>query len=56
METLVMRGMLGTLLLGATVLGGCAGLSTTPYNARQACEAVGGLYGGDGSQCAVGNM
>ena len=55
METFVMRGMLGALLLGAAVLGGC-GLSTTPYNARQACEAVGGLYGGDGGQCAVGNM
>ena len=50
-----MRIVLGTLLLAAAVLGGC-GLSTTPYNARQACEAVGGLYGGDGGQCAVGNM
>ena len=50
-----MRGMLGVLLLGAAVLGGC-GWSRTPYNARQACEAVGGMYGGDGGQCQVGNM
>jgi hypothetical protein len=50
-----MRIMPGALLLAATVLGGC-GLSTTPYNARQACEAVGGMYGGDGGQCQVGNM
>ena len=55
-ETFVMRIALGALLLAAAVLGGCAGWSTTPYNARQACEAVGGLYGGDGGQCAVGNM
>jgi len=53
-EAFVMRIMLGALLLAAAVLGGC-GLSTTPYNPRQACEAVGGLYSGDG-QCAVGNM
>ena len=51
-----MRIVLGALLLAAAVLGGCAGWSMTPYNARQACEAVGGLYGGDGGQCAVGNM
>ena len=49
-----MRIMLGALLLAAAVLGGC-GLSTTPYNAQQSCEAVGGRYGVDG-QCAVGNM
>jgi hypothetical protein len=55
-ETFVIRIVLGALLLATAVLGGCAGLSTTPYNARQACEAVGGLYGGDGGQCAVGNM
>ncbi len=50
-----MRIRLGALFLATAVLGGC-GLSTTPYNARQACEAVGGMYGGDGGQCAVGNM
>ena len=55
-ETFVMRIVLGALLLATAALGGCAGLSTTPYDARQACEAVGGLYGGDGGQCAVGNM
>ena len=54
-ETLVMRLVVGALLLAASVLGGC-GWSTTPYNARQACEAVGGIYGGEGGQCAVGNM
>ena len=56
MVAFVMPGVLGALLLAAAVLGGCAGLSTTPYNARQACEAVGGIYGGEDGQCAVGNM
>jgi hypothetical protein len=49
-----MRIMLGALLLAAAVLGGC-GLSTTPYNAQQACQAVGGMYGADG-QCKAGNQ
>jgi hypothetical protein len=51
-----MRITLGALFLAAAVFGGCAGLSTTPYNTRQACEAVGGLYGGEGGQCQAGNM
>jgi hypothetical protein len=54
-KTFVMRIVVGALLLVTAVLGGCAGLSTTRYNTRRACEAVGGMYGGDG-QCVVGNM
>jgi hypothetical protein len=43
------------LLLVATLLGGCAGWSQTPYNPQQACDIVGGTLTGDG-RCLAGNM
>ena len=45
----------GALLLMAALLGGCAGWSETPYNAKQACDIVGGRYTGDG-RCLAGNQ
>jgi len=49
-----MRGLAG-LLLVATLLGGCAGWSQTPYNPQQACDIVGGVLTADG-RCLAGNL
>ena len=46
--------LLTGLLLVATLLGGCAGWSQTPYDPREACYAVGGTPTGDG-RCLAGN-
>jgi hypothetical protein len=50
-----MRAMLlGAVLLAvAVVLGGC-GLHLAPYNGRQSCDGVGGIYTSDG-RCLAGN-
>jgi hypothetical protein len=50
-----MRIMVGAMIVGAMLLGGCAGWSQTPFNGRQACDAVGGEYTSDG-RCLAGNM
>ena len=50
-----MRGRLGAVLLAATLLGGCAGWLQTPFNGRQACDAVAGEYTSDG-RCLAGNL
>ena len=42
-----MRGLAG-LLLVAALLGGCAGWSQTPFNPKQASDAVGGMLTADG--------
>jgi hypothetical protein len=39
---------LGAVALAAQLLGGCAGLSPTPYNGRESCDGVGGIYTADG--------
>jgi len=48
------RLLLGGLLAAATLLGGCAGWSRTPYNPQQACDIVGGRLAADG-RCLAGN-
>ena len=45
----------GVALLAAILLGGCAGWSETPFNGRQACDAVAGEYTSDG-RCLTGNQ
>ncbi len=50
-----MRVLLGAVLAAAALLAGCAGWSQTPYNGRQACESVGGIYTAD-ERCLAGNI
>jgi hypothetical protein len=45
---------LGAVALAAQLLGGCAGLSPTPYNGRESCDGVGGIYTADG-RCLGGS-
>jgi hypothetical protein len=43
-------------LSAAVVVGGCAALTTpTPYNGRESCQGVGGIYTSDG-RCLAGNV
>ena len=49
-----MRVLLGTVLVAAALLGGCAGWSQTPYNPQQFCDSVGGTLTSDG-RCLAGN-
>jgi len=46
--------LLSAMLVVAALLGGCAGWSQTPYNARAACNAAGGYFTADG-RCLAGN-
>lgn len=46
--------VLGAVALAAQLLSGCAGLSPTPYNARESCDGVGGIYTADG-RCLGGS-
>jgi hypothetical protein len=39
----------------AMVVGGCAALAPAPYNGRESCEGVGGIYTSDG-RCLAGNV
>jgi len=48
------RILLLVLLALAAALAGC-GLPSTPYNAQQACDIVGGILTADG-RCLAGNM
>jgi len=48
------RTMVATLLLIATLLGGCAGFQGTPYNGALSCQGVGGRYTADG-RCLAGS-
>jgi hypothetical protein len=41
-------GALGALLLITALLGGCGQLHLTPYNGRESCDGVGGIYTADG--------
>jgi hypothetical protein len=45
---------LGALLLTAVLLAGCGELHPTPYNGRESCDGVGGIYTADG-RCLGGN-
>ena len=45
---------LGALLLTAALLAGCGALHPTPYNGRESCDGVGGIYTADG-RCLGGN-
>jgi hypothetical protein len=45
---------LGALLLTAALLAGCGELHPTPYNGRESCDGVGGIYTTDG-RCLGGN-
>lgn len=47
--------IVGAVIGLAMALGGCPGWSQTPFNKRQACDAVGGEYTSDG-RCLAGNM
>ncbi len=40
--------------LSAVVLGGCGALAPVPYNGRESCQGVGGIYTSDG-RCLAGN-
>lgn len=46
--------VLGAVLLITVLLGGCAGLHLAPYNGRESCDGVGGIYTADG-RCLGGN-
>jgi hypothetical protein len=52
---MAVRILLLLVLAAAAALTGCAGISTTPYNAAESCVAIGGTYTADG-QCLAGNM
>ncbi len=45
---------LGAILLITALLGGCGELRPTPYNGRESCDGVGGIYTADG-RCLGGN-
>jgi hypothetical protein len=45
---------LGALLLITALLGGCGELHLTPYNGRESCDGVGGIYTADG-RCLGGD-
>jgi len=42
------RALVG-LVLAAALMSGCAGWTSTPYNAREACEGSGGTYESNGT-------
>ncbi len=46
--------VLGAALLITALLGGCGELHPTPYNGRESCDGVGGIYTADG-RCLGGN-
>jgi hypothetical protein len=50
-----MRARAAALLAAAAVLAAACGLSTTPYDARLACESVGARYTADG-RCQAGGQ
>jgi hypothetical protein len=54
-EVTPMRILLGAVLMVAMFMSGCAGWSQTPFNGRQSCEAVGGIYTSD-ERCLTGNQ
>ena len=41
-------------LSATVVLGGCGALAPAPYNGRESCQGVGGIYTSDG-RCLAGN-
>lgn len=48
------RVLLIAALSATVVLGGCAALDSTPYDGRESCQGVGGIYTSDG-RCLAGN-
>ena len=49
------RALLAVALSATVVvLGGCATLALAPYNGRESCQGVGGIYTSDG-RCLAGN-
>jgi hypothetical protein len=48
------RVLLAVALSATVVLGGCATLARAPYNGRESCQGVGGIYTSDG-RCLAGN-
>ncbi len=48
------RVLLAVALSATVVLGGCATLALAPYNGRESCQGVGGIYTSDG-RCLAGN-
>jgi hypothetical protein len=48
------RVLLMVALSATVVLGGCAALAPAPYNGRESCQGVGGIYTSDG-RCIGGN-
>jgi hypothetical protein len=50
---LTMRALCG-IVLAATLLGGCAQWSSTPYDAQEACAGSGGTYNSSNGTCEAG--
>jgi hypothetical protein len=46
--------VLGAMLLITALLGGCGDLHLAPYNGRESCDGVGGIYTADG-RCLGGD-
>ena len=48
------RVLLAAVVSAAVLLGGCGTLKLAPYNGRESCQGVGGIYTADG-RCLAGN-
>jgi hypothetical protein len=48
------RVLLAATLSATVVQGGCGALASAPYNGRESCQGVGGIYTSDG-RCLAGN-
>ncbi len=48
------RVLLAATLSATVVQGGCGALASAPYNGRESCQGVGGIYTSDG-RCHAGN-
>jgi len=48
------RVLLVATLSATVLLGGCGALAPVPYNGRESCRGVGGIYTSDG-RCLAGN-
>jgi len=49
------RVLLVATLSATVALGGCGALAPAPYNGRESCQGVGGIYTSDG-RCLAGNV
>ena len=50
------RVLLIAALSATVVLGGCAALASAPYDGRESCQGVGGIYTSDGRCLARPNL